>query len=191
MTYSVQMPGRNYTALFDRAASQYGYLTPHDAIELGVDPNRLPKLAERGTIERIAHGLYRIPAVPPAALDHYMEATLWPRGGGVLSHDTALDVHDLCDVNPARIHVTVPAGMRITRAVPDAYVLHHRDLPPADVTLHEGIAIVTPAQAIRDGIERQLGGHLIKQAIATARERGALTQAERRELSQRLRATAV
>jgi predicted transcriptional regulator of viral defense system len=28
----------------------------------------------------------------------------------VISHDTALDLWDLCDVNPAKVHVTVPAA---------------------------------------------------------------------------------
>jgi predicted transcriptional regulator of viral defense system len=190
MTYSVQMPGRNYTSLFDRAAGQYGYLTPSDARQVGVDPNRLPKLAERGTIQQIAYGLYRMPAVPPTSLDQYMEATLWPRGGGVLSHDTALDIYDLCDVNPARIHVTVPSGMRITRAVPRPYVLHHRDLPAGDVTRHEGIAIITPLRAIRDGIERHLGEHLIEQAVRTARERGLITEVEQGDLAERHQAVA-
>jgi hypothetical protein len=38
------------------------------------------------------------------ALEQHLEATLWPRGGGVLSHDAALDLHD---INPPTIHVTV------------------------------------------------------------------------------------
>ncbi len=41
-----------------------------------------------------------------------MEATLWPRGAhGALSHETALDLYGLSDVNPAKIHITVPHGV--------------------------------------------------------------------------------
>jgi predicted transcriptional regulator of viral defense system len=39
-----------------------------------------------------------------------MAAALWPQGiQGVLTHDTALDLWDVSDVNPAKIHITVRA----------------------------------------------------------------------------------
>ncbi len=98
-----------------------GYVTTEDAAAVGVAADRLRKTAERGTLERIAYGLYRVPAVPVTALDQYMEATLWPRGGGVLGHETALDLHDLCAVNPAKIHVTVRRDLRIRRSIPALY----------------------------------------------------------------------
>ena len=182
MSYPVRMPGKDYNALMDVAVDQYGYVTAEDAAAVGVVADRLRKMAERGTLERIAYGLYRVPAVAATGLDQYMEATLWPRGGGVLCHDTALDLHELCDINPAKIHVTVRKDLRITRAIPALYRLHHRDLDEREITRHEGIPIVTPARAIRDGIEAHLGAHLIKQAIMTARERGAITKAEEAEL---------
>jgi predicted transcriptional regulator of viral defense system len=176
------VPGTNYNALMDLAVGQYGYVTAEDAAAVGVVTDRLRKMADRGTLERVAYGLYRIPAVAATGLDQYMEATLWPRGGGVLSHDTALDLHALCDINPAKIHVSVRKDLRITREVPAAYRLHHRDLAEHEITRHEGIPIVIPARAIRDGIEAHLGAHLIKQAIVTARARGAINKAQEAEL---------
>ncbi len=181
------MPGKDYNALMDVAADQYGYVTTEDAAAVGVAADRLRKMAARHTLDRIAYGLYRVPAVAAAGLDQYMEATLWPRGGGVLSHDTALDLHELCDVNPAKIHVTVRRDLRITRAIPAVYRLYYRDLDQREVTRHEGIPIVTPARAIADGIETHLGAHLIKQAIETARRRGAITKDQEAELKRRAR----
>jgi predicted transcriptional regulator of viral defense system len=175
------MPGKAYNALMDVAVNQYGYVTAADAAAVGVVADRLRKMAERGTLERIAYGLYRVPAVALTSLDEYMEATLWPRGGGVICHDTALDVHELCDINPAKIHITVRKDLRITRRIPALYRLHYRDLEEHETTWHEGIPIVTPARAIRDGIETHVGTHLMEQAIATARERGAITKAEEAE----------
>ncbi|MGH7506250.1 MAG: type IV toxin-antitoxin system AbiEi family antitoxin domain-containing protein [Longimicrobiales bacterium] len=184
------MPGRVYNELLDFAAGQYGYVTTADARALGIDPDRLRTMARRGTIEPIAHGLYRIPAVPATGLDQYMEATLWPHGGGVLSHDTALDLHDLCDVNPAKVHVTVPARLRINREIPAAFRLHFRDLTDDDVTRHEGIPVVMPLRAIQDGIEAHLGNHLIEQAIESARRRGLIGRHDMRGLRQRTRGAA-
>jgi hypothetical protein len=107
-----------------------------------------------------------------------MQATLWPRRQGVVSHDSALDLWDLCDVNPAKIHVTLPKATRVRRTAPPVYEVHVRDLDPADITRFEGIPVVTPARAILDGIERHLDQRLIDQAIETAGRQGLVTRDE-------------
>jgi predicted transcriptional regulator of viral defense system len=169
------MPGKIFTKLLDVAQDQYGFVTAEDAKARGIDPLRLQDLTRRGLAERVGHGLYRINTVPATALDPYMEATLWPHGNrGVLSHETALDLHELCDVNPGRIHIAVPKAHRPRREIPKLYVVHRRDLADEDTTLHEGIAIVTPFRAILDGIESHLGERLVRQAIANADRRGLL-----------------
>lgn len=185
------MPGRIYTQLLELANEQFGYVTPGDARAAGIDPLRLQDLARRDLAEHVAHGVYRIPLVPRTALDQYMEATLWPRGAqGVLCHETALDLHELCDVNPATIHLTVPGHYRVRRAVPKLYVLHHRKLDDTDVTLHEGIPIVTPYRAILDGVEAHLGPRLLDQAIETAAGRGLLRREQIANLKRRMKAPA-
>lgn len=166
------MPGRLFQPLLDRAQQQYGYLTPADAHELDIDPSQLRLMAARGTLEHLGRGIYRMPAVPPTSLDAYMEAVLWSERRGVLSHETALDLYELCEVNPAALHLTVPEMFRTRKAVPTFYRLHRYDLPSAEVGWYEGIPIVTPERAILGGIEQALGWHLIDQAIDTARARG-------------------
>jgi predicted transcriptional regulator of viral defense system len=179
------MPGRLWERLHAHAVEQYGYLTAADARELGENPVQLVIMHRRGILERTDRGLYRFPDVPVTSNDQLMEATLWPRQGGVLSHDTALDVHDLCDIDPQKIHLTVPAATRVRRQIPTAYVLHRRDLPATDITLHEGIRVVTARRAILDGIESALGPHLLGQAVDTAVRRGVIT-AEDLRLIERL-----
>lgn len=182
------MPGRIYNELFDLAMERYGFVTPDDARELGIDPQRLVVMNDRGVLDRVAHGLYRFPSIPPTGLEEFMQATLWPRGQGVISHESALDLHELCDVNPAKIHVTVPAGYRLRRQIPDAYVFHQRQLADEDRTLHEGIPIVTPRRAILDGITAGLRGGLIDQAIETAQARGLIRRNDITLLDQSRRA---
>ncbi len=98
------MPGRVYTQLLEVAQQQHGYVTARDARGLGVDPLRLQDLARRGLAEHVAHGVYRIGLVPAGPLDQYMEATLWPQAArGVICGQSALDLHGLCDVNPAKM----------------------------------------------------------------------------------------
>lgn len=150
----------------------------------------LVRMAERGQIERRGTGLYRFPLTPASRLDTYMEATLWPRGvRGVLSHETALELYELSEVHPAKIHVTLPRLYRVRREVPPAFLLHHEDLEPHQVTLHEGIGVVTPEHAIRQAHEAHLGAALIGQAIDQGRQNGRLTTGQasglRRELGVR------
>jgi predicted transcriptional regulator of viral defense system len=176
------MPGRVYDQLLDLAFDQYGYVTSNDARAAGVDPRRLVEMERRGSLVRVAHGLYRFPVVPTSDLDRMMEAVLWPRVPAAISHESALDLHELCDVNPLRIHITVPAEFRLWRTPPRELVLHRRDLG-GDLVRHEGIPVVTPLRAIRDGIEQHLGARLIDQAIETARRRGLVTPAELDEIA--------
>ena len=172
------MPGRNYLNLLEVANSQYGYVTAEDARRLGIDPGQLRLMHHRKVLDRLAVGLYRFPIVPTTSLDQYMEATLWPRLPTVLSHETALDLHDVCDVNPSRVHLTVPPDYRLRRDLPAMYQLHPRQLEARDITSHEGIPIVTVHRAILDGIETGLGSHLIDQAVTTAESRGMLSRGE-------------
>ena len=172
------MPGRWYTELFEVAADQNGYVTTEDAHELGAAAQVLVDMHRHGQLERVAHGLYRFAAFPPGALDEFMQATLWPRRLGVISHDSALDLWDLCDVNPPKIHITVPKSARLRRRKPPMYEVHVRDLDPGDVTKFEGIPVVVARRAILDGLERHLDKRLIGQAMEAATRRGLVTGEE-------------
>lgn len=170
--------------MVERAADQHGYVTQDDARELGVPAMTLVRMGQRGQLERVATGLYRVPLLPPSEWGSYMEAVLWPRGTrGVISHESALELFDLSDVNPAKIHITVPRHHRVRREVPSVYVVHRQDLSPDEVTVHEGIPVVTPERAIRELHEAHLGRRLIAQAIDDGERKGLLT----RRASARLR----
>ena len=171
------MPGRIYNHLAELAADNYGYITTDQALAAGINPDRLLELARRGQIERSHTALYRIPLIPPTPLDPYREATLWPRGAeAVISHETAIDLYGLGDVNPAKIHITVPRAHRSRRKVPIQYRLHREDLHDDEVTLYEGIPIVTVAKAIRQS--RRLGPALLRPVIEEGTRRGLISDLE-------------
>lgn len=169
--------GEHLDELWAMALDQHGYVTSRDAAAAGIDRQALVNLAHKGetpSLRRVAHGVYRFPEdrIPVDEWDAYALATLWPAGQGVLSHETALQLHDLCDVNPAKIHVTVPAKYRPRRKGAELYVLHRADLAEGEVTWLEGIRIVTPTLAIRQGIAIHTPLHLLRQALENARARG-------------------
>jgi predicted transcriptional regulator of viral defense system len=159
------MPGLRYTQLAQHAAESYGYVSGEDARGLGVPIGTLNALARRGQLERVAHGIYRVPLIPSSPLDEYMLATLWPGGRGRISHESALGLFDMSDANPAKIHVTVPASYRTHRDVPAMYVLHHEDLDGVDEANFEGIPVVSPARAVRQAHAQHVRRSLLEQAI--------------------------
>ncbi len=167
--------------LLARAVDQHGYVTPADAAEEGVTPMALVMLARRGTIEHVDRGLYRFAELAGDPLAQYQEA-LFRVPGAVLSHDTALEIEDLADVNPRGVHVTVERGRRIRKQLPPWLVVHEAALDPMDIGERDGLEIVTPARAIIDAIEDDLGERFVFQAIETARRRNLLTTPEERRI---------
>ncbi|BAH40609.1 MAG TPA: hypothetical protein DGD08_04045 [Gemmatimonas aurantiaca] len=167
------MPTATYRALYDIAEDQMGYVTTGQAGTVGVSAMALVMMTRRGTLERVSRGVYRLIDFPVQPLAQYMQATLWPHGRrGVLSHETALSLHELSGVDPAKVHITVPADFRVQRAVPSYLIVHRGDLTSEDVTRIDGMPITTPARTIRDCIQVHLGPALITEAIKQARTSG-------------------
>ncbi|GAA5150066.1 hypothetical protein GCM10025768_14240 [Microbacterium pseudoresistens] len=175
--------------LWDVALDQYGYVTERDARNLGAAPGELARLARRDKLDRVGHGIYRFPELPATERDEYMLAVLWANTpGAALSHDTALAVYELCDINPDRIHVTVLKGHRVNKRGGDAYILHRAPLAESDFSWWQGIRTVTEKTAIQQGIDTGVPVHLLRVATDTARERGRITVAEATDLTAKIEA---
>ena len=128
------------TMLYGIAEDQAGYFTAAQARSAGLHQVRLIQLAQQGNIERVSRGVYRFARFPVSRHGQLMEAVLWPQVRrpdvtGVVSHESALAIHELSDVSPARVHITLPAAVRIRRQVPKGLVIHYADLAPEDVSV--------------------------------------------------------
>lgn len=179
------------TTLYELAETQAGYFTAAQARDAGVLQVRLIQLHQRGDVERVSRGVYRLTRFPVSPLGQYMEAALWPQvrrpdAHGVISHESALAIYGLSDASPSKIHLTLPAGLRIRRVPPKHLVLHYADLEPADLQRVEGVPVTTAARAIRDAHESRLGPALIRQAIEDGQRTGHLTLDEAEHLEQEL-----
>lgn len=182
------MPTTAYRTLYDLAEDQMGYITTAQAAGAGVRPMTLVMMTRRGTLERVSRGVYRLVDFPVYPLAQYMHATLWPyERPGVLSHATALALYEMSDVDPAKVHITVPAGFRIQRSVPPHLALHRADLNPSDVTAFERMPITTPERTVRDCIAAELGPALTNQAIDDGLRSGRLSGRVADELRSELR----
>lgn len=184
-------PRRWDTLLYDLAEGQLGYFTTAQAREAGLHPVRLVQLHRHGDIERVSRSVYRLTRYPVSPLGQYMEAVLWPQvrrpgAQATVSHEFALAIYGLSDVNPAKVHITLPHAFRIRRALPRYLVLHYADLEPQDIRQVEGVPVTTAARTIRDVHAAHLGPALVRQAIADGRKTGHLTLDEADRLEEEL-----
>ncbi|SPM37826.1 Transcriptional regulator, predicted component of viral defense system [Mycobacterium rhizamassiliense] len=170
--------------LVERAAEQHGYVTTRDARDLGIDPTQLRLLAARRRLEHVGRGVYRVPVLPRGEHDEFAAAVAWALGRGVISHESALALHDLADVNPPRIHLTVPRDNHPRAAGGDLYAVHRRELPGKDITSADGIPVTTVARTINDCMAAGTDPYQLRAAIDRAEGVGSL----RRTAAARLRA---
>jgi len=181
------MPGVAYETLYGIAEDQHGYLTTAQANENGVSKQALHQMLRRGDLERVSWGVYRFVHFPRSPNDPYMEATLWPLSvRGVVSHESALALYGLSDVNPPKVHLSVPRAFRVQRQVPKVLLVHRADLADTEISNHDGIPITTPERAIRDCHATHLGPALVRQAIEDGRRTGLLRRAQAEALASEL-----
>lgn len=169
------------------AFDQHGLVTTSQAEEEGIPPVELRKMLARGRLERVAHGVYRIPQTPASENDQYQLAVLWTGDpAACLSHESALEAWDITDIIPNRIHVTVPRRRRIRRRGGEGYVVHHEDLSPGEKTWWEGIPITAVPTTISQCITAGTPTYLIKQALKRGARTSLLPRREANRLAQRL-----
>ncbi len=130
------------------ATGQSGYFTAAQALSVGYSYPAQKFHADRGNWLRVDRGLFRLPEWPVGEHDDLVRWSLWSRERAVVSHETALAVHDLGDANPAAVHLTVPANFR-SRA-PAGIRLHRAELPVGDIWLREGFRITTLLRTLLD-----------------------------------------
>jgi len=170
------------------ALDQHGFVTARQAANDGIRPVELVKLASRGRLERVARGVYRVPQVSASQWDNWALAVLWTGvDQACLSHETALAAWDISDINPDRIHLTVPKKTRLRRTGGERYVLHLANLDEGPRTWFEQIPITSVPTTIADCIDWGVPTYLIAQALERTAGTSLLLDPEREALSKQLK----
>jgi hypothetical protein len=159
---------------------QSGYFTAAQAREVGYSYQAQKYHVDRGNWTRVDRGIFRIPDWPADAEDVYILWRLWSRDRTVVSHESALVLHELGDVNPTRIHLTVPPGFR---ADDPAVVLHTGQLSPQDVEERAGYRLTTPERSLLDAAAGDLSQEQLDVAVADGLQRGLVRPRRLRERS--------
>jgi predicted transcriptional regulator of viral defense system len=176
--------------LYQIAEPQFGFFTTKQAKEAGYDESKHAYHVRAGNWIREHRGIYRLRSFPMPDRPDLMLWSLWSRNRddapqGVYSHDTALALHDLSDINPSKLHMTVPKTFRRNSAIPKILVLHKTDLAPSDSQDLFGVRVTIPLRTIADLIAGgKADASILKQAVDQALTRGLITrrQIERADL---------
>jgi len=177
-----------FQRLYETAETQQGFFTTKQAKAAGFAENTHPYHVQAGNWVREHRGIYRLALFPPADRPDLVLWSLWSRNRnqeteGVYSHQTALSLYELSDLNPSKLHLTVPARFRRNSAIPRILVLHYADLPASDVETAQGIKFTRPMRTILDLAEMDtVERSFIRQALRQALRRGLITRQQIRNL---------
>jgi len=169
----------DHDQLYATAESQNGYFTAVQALEAGMDRSTLSHHARPGgRYERIGRGVYRLRHFPTSPLEHVVAAWLPLRpAGGVVSHESALELYDLADVIPDIVHISVPRSQRGQR--PRAGVRLHtltRPLAGEEIREMSGVTATSPERTIVDCVDGGTQPEQVELAIRQALARGLTTK---------------
>ncbi len=163
------------------AQEQGGYFTAKQAKKSGYDYPHLEYHLSTGAFERVEHGLYRLTDVPAAEHDDLIRLSLWSRNRAdepqaVVSHESALVLHDLSELLPNEIHLTVPSAFR--KEPPDGCVLHKAALLSAEVEERIGFRVTTPLRTLLDVAASTISQEQLEKAVTEALERGVVRRSK-------------
>ena len=181
------MSGPSWDALFEVASAQAGFFSTRQAAEAGYSPQLLQKHLKAGRVAHERRGVYRLVHFPHVEHEELASVWLWSDRAGVFSHQTALALHGLSDVLPARAHLTLPAAWKRRRlTVPDDVLLHYADLTDDARSWFGPVPVTTPARALNECADAGLAPDLLRQAAEQALVRGLVTRAELPEVARAL-----
>jgi predicted transcriptional regulator of viral defense system len=164
------------------AAGQWGLVTTAQArLHAGITAQQLKKLADRGVLHRLRHGVYAAVGAPPTPWDQLRAAWLAADPGRlaqdrledpdpvVVSHATAANLHRLGDLAADHLDLTSP----VRRSTRDRDVRFHRGaLSGGRWTVVDGLPVTTVITTARDLARAGTdGGHLagvVRDAVLTA-----------------------
>ena len=143
--------------LYQVALEQQGLFTTQQARRAGFDDRNHRHYVERGYWEREIRGVYRLKQFPYEDSSEYTLWSLWScnRSGepqGVFSHETALAIYDLTDLNPSKITMTVPPTFRRNSQIPKILTLRRGNLEPDDWQMIDSYRVTTPVRTLCDVI---------------------------------------
>jgi predicted transcriptional regulator of viral defense system len=165
--------------LFGVAVGQAGYFTAAQAKEAGYSLQLLQHHLRHGSLERAGRGIFRFVRFPATDESDFVVPWLWSGRRGVVSHESALQLHDLADALPERVHLSLPKeDARRRLQIPAAFVVAYADVPPGEVIWRGAVPVTSPLRTLRDCLDAHVTPEWVQQAIDRGLRRGLFTRAD-------------
>lgn len=172
-------PTPSWDLLFETAASQAGLVTTRQAAEAGYSPQLMHHHLGARRLVRVRRGIYRLVHFPAGDHEDLTVVWLWSQHQGVFSHQTALALHDLSDVLPSQVHLTLPTSSEKRRLrVPEGVELHYAEIAASERRWFGPIPVTAPARTLEDCAKGHLPPDLLRAAARDALSRGLVTREE-------------
>lgn len=168
--------------LWEIAADKHAIVTTAEAEDWGVPAVEVRKLAARGALTRVGHGVYRHNGVPAVHPWTGLRAKLTIVGhDAFLEGDTVLSTFDLAQVNPPKYYIGTLRRRR-TAPPPHTAVTFRPATAAEDLTTYEGLRSVTVRRALLDAVPIVLTERLLD-AVDAAQRRDLITELEATEIT--------
>lgn len=144
----------NIRELEAEAYQQSGYFTAVQAREYGVSSQLLNHHVRQGRFEHIRRGLYRVWGFPRSQFDDIREK--WIAVGmekAIVSHESALLLHDLSNNVPDKVHLLIARRHRGLRRPPGVVIHTRRDDEKVATAWGDAMPITAPARTLVDVAE--------------------------------------
>lgn len=164
------------------AQTQQGFFTAKQAMHAGfAEKTHVYHVRARNWI-REHRGIYRLADFPGGERPDLMLWYLWSQNRkevpeGTYSHETALSLHELSDIMPSKLQMTVPRHFRRNSRLPTILELHRADLGKEEVEEMLGVRVTRPLRTITDLVKSgRVDRSQLRKAVAEGLERGLFTR---------------
>lgn len=161
-----------------------GYFTAAQARGIGYTHQAQAHNVRAGNWERVDRGIFRLASAlsPSGEFSHFSRWARWSNDLGVISHESALAVHGLGELESSRVEMTVPPGFKKEA---DAVHLHYGHLDAGDVELNSGFRLTTPTKSIIDVAGKPIDEDQLARLIEDATDQGMISLRNLRSESER------
>jgi predicted transcriptional regulator of viral defense system len=164
------------------AQAQQGLFTTKQAIHAGFAEKTHAYHVRAGNWIREYRGIYRLADFPTGGRPDLMLWYLWSQNRkevpeGTYSHETALSLHELSDVMPSKLQMTVRKHFRRNSRIPEILELHRADLAGEEVQEMYGVRATRPLRTIADVARTgRVDRSQLRKAVEEALRRGLFTR---------------
>ena len=163
--------------IFEIASQQQGYFTAKQALQAGFSYRMQYHYKHARHWLEIERGVFRLAQYPNSPSEDLVRWSLWSRNRAdnpqaIISHQTALSIHELSDVMPAKVYLTVPPTFR--KKIPEGCIIYKSVINSEEIEQREGFRITNPLRTIIDVAEGNLSMDHLEQTVRDACDKGLL-----------------